>query len=110
MKSRRFPILVRLLGHVLAWILVASLLPVVSGSVPTGTAAYRIPDELGASVIGEVKNVSRLHYSNQLRDFAAYAKENELQFNLYVRRGTQLSGPLQDAVDSGAINLVRSLP
>ena len=41
---------------------------------------------------------------------AAYAGENGLQFNLYVRGGTQLSPPLQQAVDSGTINLLRRLP
>ncbi len=61
-------------------------------------------------MIGEVKNVSRLSYSSQLRDFSAYAGSNGLQFNLYVRGGTQLSGPLQGAVDSGGINLIRNLP
>jgi RHS repeat-associated protein len=76
----------------------------------SGSAAYRIPDELNSSVLGEVKNVSRLSYTNQLRDFAAYAGGNGLQFNLYVRGGTQLSGPLQQAVDAGGINLIRNLP
>jgi Restriction endonuclease fold toxin 7 len=76
----------------------------------SGSAAYRIPDELNSSVLGEVKNVSRLSYTSQLRDFAAYASGNGLRFNLYVRGGTQLSGPLQQAVDSGAINLFRNLP
>lgn len=76
----------------------------------SGSAAYRIPDELGSGVLGEVKNVSSLWYSSQLRDFAAYAQQNGLQFNLYVRGSTQLSGPLQAAVDDGTINLIRSLP
>jgi hypothetical protein len=31
----------------------------------SGTAAYRIPDELNSSVLGEVKNVSGLSYTNQ---------------------------------------------
>lgn len=78
----------------------------------SNTAAYRIPDELGNGVLGEVKNVSRLSYSNQLRDFASYAQQEGLQFNLYVRGGanpTRLSGPLQQAVDSGQINLIPRL-
>ncbi|MGH3301024.1 MAG: putative toxin [Streptosporangiaceae bacterium] len=41
----------------------------------SGTAAYRIPDELNSSVLGEVNNVSSLSYTNQLRDFAAYAQQ-----------------------------------
>ena len=74
------------------------------------SAAYRIPDELGNGVLGEVKNVSNLSYSSQLRDFAAYAQQQGLTFNLYVRGSTTLSGPLQAAVDNGSINLIRSLP
>ena len=76
----------------------------------SGTAAYRIPDELGAGVLGEVNNVSSLSYTSQLRVFAAYAQQEGLQFNLYVRGSTTLSGPLQTAVDSGSMNLIRSLP
>jgi RHS repeat-associated protein len=80
-------------------------IPSLSGTVP-----YRVPDELNSSVLGEVKNVSRLSYTKQLRDFSAYAIQQGLTFNLYVRGSTTLSGPLQDAVDGGEINLVRSLP
>ncbi len=76
----------------------------------SGTAAYRIPDELTSSVIGEVKNVSYLSYTSQLRDFAAYAQQQGLTFSLYVRSSTRLSAPLQSAVDAGDINLVRKLP
>jgi hypothetical protein len=47
---------------------------------------------------------------NQLRDFAAYAQPEDLTFNLYVRGSTNLSGPLQAAVNSGEINLFRMLP
>ncbi|WP_353115078.1 putative toxin [Microbacterium sp.] len=74
------------------------------------TAAYRIPDELNGTTLGEVKNVSSLSYTSQLKDFQAYAQQNGLTFNLYVRGTTTLSGPLQKAVDSGYINLIRSLP
>jgi hypothetical protein len=76
----------------------------------SGTAAYRIPDELNATTIGEVKNVSSLSYTNQLRDFQAYAQQEGLTFNLYVRGSTTLSPPLQQAVNAGQINLIRKLP
>lgn len=76
----------------------------------TGTAAYRIPDELGNGVLGEVKNYGgQLSYTSQLQDFAAYAQANGLQFNLYVRGSTTFSGPLQEAIDAGVINRVPSL-
>lgn len=41
----------------------------------SGTAAYRIPDQLTATVLGEVKNVKHLSYTAQLQDFVAYAQK-----------------------------------
>ena len=76
----------------------------------SGSAAYRIPDELGNGVLGEVKNVSSLSYTSQIQDFVSYAQSNGLQFNLYVRGSTTFTGPLQQLVDSGAITVVRNLP
>jgi hypothetical protein len=76
----------------------------------SGTASYRIPDELTSTALGEVKNVANLSHTNQLRDFAAYAQQEGLMFNLDVRGSTTLSGPLQDAVSAGQINLIRNLP
>ena len=75
----------------------------------TGSAAYRIPDELGNGVLGEVKNVKSLSYSSQLQDFVSYAQTNSLRFNLYVRESTTFSGPLQNLIDTGVINRVPSL-
>ncbi|HEY2579826.1 MAG TPA: putative toxin, partial [Streptosporangiaceae bacterium] len=76
----------------------------------TDTAAYRIPDALNDTTLTEVKNVGNLSYTSQLQDFSAYAQANGLDFNLVVRSDTVLSGPLQELVDSGQINLIRSLP
>ncbi|WP_428267207.1 putative toxin [Haliangium sp.] len=77
----------------------------------TGTARYRVPDVLdhAARVIGEVKNVSRLSYTKQLRDFVAYAQHHRYTFYLWVRTTTQLSVPLQQAVRRGQI-ILRFLP
>ena len=75
----------------------------------TGAAAYRIPDELGNGLLGEVKNVKSLSYTKQLQDFSNYAQTSGLRFNLYVRRSTTFSEPLQQLIDSGAINRVPSL-
>jgi RHS repeat-associated protein len=82
-----------------------------TGRIPssTGSAAYRIPDELGNGVLGEVKNVKSLSYSSQLQDFVSYAQANGLRFNLYVRESTTFSGPLQKLIDTGVINRVPSL-
>lgn len=65
----------------------------------------RIPDGLrpGES-LSEVKNVDRLSFTRQLRDYAEYARSEGLRFDLYTRPSTRLSRPLQDAIDSGIIN------
>jgi hypothetical protein len=70
----------------------------------------RIPDELNDTTIGEVKNVAYQYLSSQLRDSLAYARQNNLVFNLYVRASTRLSVPLEDLVNSGDINRIDILP
>jgi hypothetical protein len=77
--------------------------------LPDGS--FHIPDVLGDGVIGEVKNVAKLSYTSQLRHFASYAQKNGLRFDLYIRPGggTQLSGPLWEAVYAGDVTL-RYLP
>ncbi|MBB6243674.1 putative toxin [Rhodanobacter sp. MP1X3] len=66
----------------------------------------RIPDGLNpfARTLSEVKNVNSLSFTSQLRDFSDYAQSQGFRFDLYTRSSTQLSGPLQNAVDSGTIN------
>jgi len=73
----------------------------------TGMGSYRIPDVLNREtrLLGEVKNVGSLSYINQLPDFVGYAKQQGIRFELAVRQGTQLSGPLQHAVSAGDIIL-----
>lgn len=61
-------------------------------------------------LIGEVKNVYRLSYTDQLKDFVAFAQQEGYDFVLYVREETKLSGPLQELVKAGAIILERILP
>jgi hypothetical protein len=77
----------------------------------TGTAAYRTPDILDEAnqIIGEVKNVGYLSYTNQLQDFNLFAQQNGYQFQLYVRPSTVLSGPLQSQVGAGNI-MLRTIP
>ena len=55
----------------------------------SGTAKYRIPDELlhDQKILREIKNVSSQSYTNQLKDFNAWAKQNGYQFILEVRPG-----------------------
>ena len=71
----------------------------------TGTAAFRVPDGLSATTLSEVKNVSRLSLTNQLRDFSAFASENRLGFDLYVRSNTQLTGPLKQFIRNNNIDV-----
>ena len=71
----------------------------------SGTAKYRIPDELTDTVLGEVKNVSHLNYTSQLRDFAAFANQKGLTFTLYTRGATTFSSTLQAEIDAGRIVL-----
>ena len=54
--------------------------------------------------------MNRLSYTTQLRDYAAYASQHRYRFELTVREGTNLSRPLQQAVDAGDIILLRTLP
>ncbi|SDI90723.1 RHS repeat-associated core domain-containing protein [Frankineae bacterium MT45] len=75
----------------------------------TGTKAYRIPDELNGTTLGEVKNVANQGFTSQIQDFLAYANSNGLQFNLYVRQSTTFAPQLQQLIDTGAITRVPNL-
>jgi hypothetical protein len=65
----------------------------------------RFPDGLTTSVVSEVKNVQSLSYTQQLQDLAKFAQQTGRRFDLYVRYNTRLSGPLQQAAQSGRVNL-----
>ena len=69
----------------------------------TGTAAYRIPDILTNTTLGEVKNVKSLSLTRQLVDFHLFAQKNNLDFVLYTRQNTILSKQLQNLINSGSI-------
>ena len=76
----------------------------------TGTANFRVPDVLNKAkgVIGEVKNTNgKIYLSNQIKDDIAHAQANGLTFKLFVRNGATFSGPLQNAINSGAVTVVR---
>jgi hypothetical protein len=61
---------------------------------------------LGNGVLSEVKNVGRLSLTDQLRDFAAYAKDQGLRFDLYVRDvNTKLTSELVEFIGKEGINL-----
>jgi hypothetical protein len=75
----------------------------------TGMAKYRIPDKLTASTLTEVKNVSRLSYTRQLRDFNLYSQKYSLEFELFTRPNTKLSGPLLNQIRKGNI-ILKTIP
>ena len=57
----------------------------------------RIPDALTSTELIEVKNVKKLYNTRQLKDFADYAKDNELSLVLWVRPTTKVSKTVTDA-------------
>jgi RHS repeat-associated protein len=71
----------------------------------SGTAKYRIPDELTATSLTEVKNVARQGMTSQIVDFLAYSENTGRNFTLVVRPSTVLSSAVQDAVKAGRITL-----
>lgn len=69
----------------------------------------RIPDGLTPTTLSEVKNVGSSSYTRQIRDFEQYARDTGRTFDLFVRKGARLSGPLLDARAAGRIN-IREIP
>ncbi|RLB52787.1 MAG: hypothetical protein DRJ42_13790 [Deltaproteobacteria bacterium] len=69
----------------------------------------RRPDGLTDDVLSEVKNTRSLSFTRQLRDFADFAEQTGRRFDLFVRPGARLSGPLRRARDAGRIN-IREIP
>lgn len=67
----------------------------------------RISDGLNVATrtLSEVKNVKYQGLTTQLRDYSQYAMQNGLRFDLYMRPGATLSGPLQASIRAGEINL-----
>jgi len=63
----------------------------------------RFPDEITATTIKEVKNVAKQGWTAQLKDSAEIAKQTGKTFELWVRKSTVLSGPLQAAEKAGQV-------
>ncbi|MDN2708807.1 putative toxin [Janthinobacterium sp. SUN118] len=70
----------------------------------------RRPDGLNNVELSEVKNTSRQAWTQQLRDYSAYAKENNLNFVLYVRPSTKLTPPLEKALREGHVEIKYIIP
>ncbi len=43
-------------------------------------------------------------YTQQLKDYTAIARANNLRFDLFVKKGATFTKPLQQAIDDGIIN------
>ena len=71
----------------------------------TGSAKYRIPDYLNKAnkVIGDVKNVKKLSYTKQLKDFMLYAEKYGYTYIIKVRHTTQFSSTIKKLIDAGKI-------
>jgi RHS repeat-associated protein len=71
------------------------------------TGNFRIPDfwDRSTNTIYEVKNVSELAFTSQIRDMALWAAENGGTFQLWVRNGAQLTPQMQQAVNQGLVQL-----
>ncbi len=71
----------------------------------TGTAAYRIPDQLiqSENLLSEVKNVAYQSYTSQIKDSLLYAQQQGLRFELIVRQNTQFSKPLEKLINAEKI-------
>lgn len=80
----------------------------------SGTARYRIPDELTATTLREVKNVQRLQTGGrageQLQDFSDFSRLTGRQCALCVRQGTQISPSSQQFLDDLGFIVERKLP
>jgi RHS repeat-associated protein/uncharacterized repeat protein (TIGR02543 family) len=67
----------------------------------------RIPDGyIRDASISEVKNRGYVYFSRQLRDYANFAAQQGIEFNLYVRRGARLSTALRRAWDADRVNII----
>jgi RHS repeat-associated protein len=71
----------------------------------------RIPDFIVEDRFVEVKNTVRLSGTSQIRDFVAIAeRDGKGPLVLVTRASTKLSGPLQDLIRLGKIQLLNCLP
>jgi RHS repeat-associated protein len=68
--------------------------------------ATRVPDGLTRTALSEVKNVGSLSFTRQLRGYTQFAQQEGLRFDLYVRPGARLSGPLRAAEAERLVNIL----
>jgi Restriction endonuclease fold toxin 7 len=76
----------------------------------TGTANYRVPDQLTTEFLKEAKNVGELQVTPQLIDFAKFASENSLRFILGVRQNTVIGPSFREFVGQYSIRVNKIYP
>lgn len=54
-------------------------------------------------VLEEVKNVSYLRNTNQIKDFIQFSQENNFKFIIYTRQNTIIAPPLRPLIENGTI-------
>jgi hypothetical protein len=77
----------------------------------TGTAKYRVPDELiPGAVLRDAKNVAELRVTAQLVDLAKYARQNRLRLVLDVRHNTVIGPSAQQFIDKYGVQINKIYP
>ncbi|WP_067839713.1 putative toxin [Nocardia lijiangensis] len=76
---------------------------------PSGTARNRTPDDLDhtSKRLTEVKNVDKLEYTDQIKDFQSYSQTNGYEFVLITDHRTKLAPEIEDLIKQGKIKHVR---
>ena len=77
----------------------------------TGTANYRVPDELIPNVqLRDAKNVGELRITPQLIDFGQYSQQQDLRFILDVRQNTVIGPSAQQFINQYGVQINRIYP
>ncbi len=77
-----------------------------------GSGQTRFPDQVidTTKTLWEVKNVSGvMNYTQQLRDYVTFCQAKGYTFTLWLKQGTELSGPLLEAKNAGLI-IIKDIP
>jgi len=64
-----------------------------------------VDEHLG--VIVEIKNRAKLSLTSQIRNYVQYGREQNMQLVLVVRHNTHFSAPLETAIASNNIQVLR---